>query len=156
MNFVPAMTTLLKMSLEIVPIGWRLYNLGNTSVNLEAWFLSDDSDNLQKWTFPNLNIEPRAYLLLFASNEDVVVQYAHTNFKLAAAGETLSLSNAEGILVDQITYPSLATDWSYGRSPNAGPDWQVLLSPTPLIANDETPAIDVAPAPKIKPPTTFF
>lgn len=134
----------------------ELYNPSEETINLEDWSLSDDSDNPRKWIFPNINIGPESYLLIFASDEDFFLEYAHTNFKLSADGENLILSNPEGEIVDQINFPELETDWSYGRFPNGGADWQAFLQPTPLRNNEESPAIDLTPVPQLLTTQRFF
>ncbi len=46
----------------------ELYNSSNSNVNLVGYFLSDDSNNLQKWTFPNLNIPPNGFITIAATS----------------------------------------------------------------------------------------
>ena len=48
----------------------ELYNTSANSVSLYNWGLSDDVNNLFKWRFPNIAIEPEQYLLVMASNKD--------------------------------------------------------------------------------------
>ena len=48
----------------------ELYNYGSQNVNLENWTISDDEDDLSKWSFPNVSIPPNDYLLLWASDKD--------------------------------------------------------------------------------------
>ncbi len=48
----------------------ELHNYGSQAVSLENWSLSDNPDNLDKWTFPNLTLAPNEYLLLWASSKD--------------------------------------------------------------------------------------
>jgi len=55
----------------------------------------------------------------------------HTNYKLSASGETLGLYDPKGEIIDQVVIPSLRTDISYGRTPNATGDFTLFLEPTP-------------------------
>ena len=48
----------------------ELYNPSENSVSLYNWGLSDDVNNLFKWRFPNIAIEPEQYLLVMASDKD--------------------------------------------------------------------------------------
>lgn len=48
----------------------ELYNYTDSTVNLNGYSISDDQSNPQKWIFPDLNIKPKDYLLLFASGKD--------------------------------------------------------------------------------------
>ena len=48
----------------------EIYNSGEETINLAGYGLSDNSDDLFKWIFPSINIQPNSHLLLFASNTD--------------------------------------------------------------------------------------
>jgi len=48
----------------------ELYNDDTVTVNLEGFGLSDKKDELMKWIFPNIFINPKDYLLIFASGKD--------------------------------------------------------------------------------------
>lgn len=48
----------------------ELYNSDTQPVNLHNFGISDNANNLTKWIFPELEIEPEEYLLLFASGKD--------------------------------------------------------------------------------------
>ena len=48
----------------------ELYNSGVSAVNLSQYGLSDDQDELFKWRFPNVTIEPKGYLMVFASGKN--------------------------------------------------------------------------------------
>ncbi|MDZ7332890.1 MAG: CotH kinase family protein [candidate division KSB1 bacterium] len=61
--------------------------------------------------------------------------YLHTNFKINASGEIISLHDAHGHLIDQIELGPLPTDVSFGRQPDAGSNWFYFLQPTPKTSN---------------------
>ena len=48
----------------------ELYNAGGTDINLNGWHLTDDIDNIAKWTFPELVLPAGGYLKIFASGKD--------------------------------------------------------------------------------------
>ncbi len=48
----------------------ELYNNGPATINLLNYGLSDDSLEYLKWQFPNVQIEPSAYLLVYISGKD--------------------------------------------------------------------------------------
>ena len=48
----------------------ELHNDGTDEVSISGWYLSDDVDNLSKWTFPDITLVPNQYLLLWASSKD--------------------------------------------------------------------------------------
>ena len=93
----------------------------NQSVNLDGWHLTDKSDNLNKWEFPNITLGPGEYRVIFASEKDRTDpnQPLHTNFKLSAGGEYLALVRPDGVTVEfdyGDEYPSQTDDVSYGIS----------------------------------------
>ncbi|MGB1888330.1 MAG: lamin tail domain-containing protein [Akkermansiaceae bacterium] len=97
----------------------EIYNPGNSSVNLAGWYLTDDRNDLTKWTFPELALEPSQSLVVFASDKDRKVSGAelHTNFKLSTSGEYLGIIRPDGVTVEQDygpAYPIQVTNVSYG------------------------------------------
>ena len=95
----------------------EIYNPSATEVDLSGWHLSDDSANRLKWTFPaGASIPAGGYLVVFASKKDrgIAGETLHTNFKLDADGEQLSLSEPDGTLTSALTYPVLGEDVSFG------------------------------------------
>jgi len=69
----------------------ELYNPTDSAINLAGWFLTDDDENLTKWEFPNVEILPGDYLLVFASGKDRTGAELHTNFRLSASGDYLAI-----------------------------------------------------------------
>ena len=97
----------------------EIYNPGNSSVNLAGWHLTDDRNDLTKWTFPELALEPSQSLVVFASDKDRKVSGTelHTNFKLSTSGEYLGIIRPDGVTVEQDygpAYPIQVTNVSYG------------------------------------------
>lgn len=118
----------------------EIYNNTDNPLNLSGWSLSDDPDQLNKWQFPSYSVLPGAYILVFASDKNKKEgAFFHTNFKLKASGETLYISNPEGILVESIRIPPLNPNSSYGRSPNGIGDFQAFLTASPWGNNDNEP-----------------
>ncbi|MEO8400058.1 MAG: chitobiase/beta-hexosaminidase C-terminal domain-containing protein, partial [Ignavibacteriaceae bacterium] len=48
----------------------ELYNNSTSEINLENYSLSDDIAELNKWSFPNINLKGHQHLLIFASDKD--------------------------------------------------------------------------------------
>lgn len=76
----------------------------------------------------------------------------HTNFKIAANGETLFLSGIDSIIIDSLLVPSLKPDISYGRTNDGDSAWVYFNLGTPGISNndleglpDYTENVDVQP-----------
>ena len=117
----------------------ELLNPTASAVNLDGWYLTDDSLDLAKWRIPAVTLNSGEGILIFASNKNrtEITGTLHTNFRLSQAGEYLALVAADGItIVDDYTphYPVQVTDVSYGIDPSDG-SRGYLASPTPGFGN---------------------
>ena len=96
----------------------ELFNLSPTLVSLDGWTLTDDPERLQKWTFPDVEIGPGEFLIVFASGKDLKdpAGELHTNFALSPDGELLVLADPSGTPVSLFSpqYPKQVGDVSYG------------------------------------------
>ncbi len=96
----------------------EIRNPDTGAVNLQGWFLTDDSTDLRKWRFPAVTLEAGENLIVFASGKDRTDPNSelHTNFKLAGNGEFLALVKPDGVTVAQQfnPYPAQFEDQSYG------------------------------------------
>ncbi len=102
----------------------ELYNNGNTSIDLGGYFLSDDETDLMQWVFPaDVTIGAGEYLIIWA-DDDEDQEGLHANFKLSAGGESVILSDATGVILDQVSYVDQIADISHGRFPNGTGDFQ--------------------------------
>lgn len=121
----------------------EIYNAGTERVDLSSYALSDNEDKLAKWFFPQgAYIDPGQYYIVFCSGKDrtgAETGYPHTNFRLSAEGEAITLANAVGQLVDRVVFENLPVDCSYGRSDATGA-WQVFTLATPGASNDASGA----------------
>ncbi len=79
----------------------EIYNTSGTEVNLGGWHLTDNANNLAKWTFPATNLPSFGHLIVFASgkNRAVAGRELHTNFELAGEGEYLALVEPDGVTI---------------------------------------------------------
>jgi len=115
----------------------ELHNYSNDEViDLSGFFLTDRSDNLTKWQFPDSGsmIEPLGHMLIWC-DEDQEQGDLHANFKLSSNGEFLGLVLPDGeTLLDSINFPSQQQDISYGRISEDQDDWG-YLNPTPGSSN---------------------
>ncbi|MDG1890412.1 MAG: CotH kinase family protein [Verrucomicrobiota bacterium] len=98
----------------------ELHNPGPESIELGEYALTDEVDKPFKWKIPELSLEPKAYLLIFASgqNRRESEQTLHTNFKLDIGGEYLALTRTTEPLTVMHAYapryPKQKKDVSYG------------------------------------------
>ena len=119
----------------------ELYNNGTSTIDLSVYYLSDDVTNLLQWQFPlGATIPAGGYFIVWADN-DIAQAGAHANFKLSSGGETLFLSDASSTVLDQVTFDTQSTDFTYGRYPN-GTGSFIEMFPTYNMENsNETSAV---------------
>ncbi len=122
----------------------ELYNNSDEAIDLTGYFLTDDTDEPMQWTFPDTIIGAGGYLIVWA-DEDEDQEGLHANFRLSGDGETIVLSNADGTVLDQITYGEQTDDISYGRFPNGTGDFQTM-TPTFSAENTEGTTATSSPA----------
>jgi CotH protein/chitobiase/beta-hexosaminidase-like protein/lamin tail-like protein len=96
----------------------EIRNAGTTTANLNGWFLTDTTNKLDKWRFPNVSLPPDGYLLIFASGKDRTnpVARLHTNFQLSKDGGYLGLlDSSRNVVSEFVSYLPQQEDVSYGR-----------------------------------------
>jgi len=126
----------------------ELYNNTNQAVNLSGYHLSDNGNNLDKWTFPaNTAIGPNGYLIVWA-DDDASQGPLHATFKLGKDGETIYLTDQLEGHVDSIEFGEQDANISMARIPN-GTGSFIQQAPTFGYNNDgtmsvNTPANDAA------------
>lgn len=92
----------------------EIYNPDDAAVALAGYGLTDDDESLQKWSFPDVTVAPKSYLVVYASNKDRTSGDLHTNFELSGGGEYLALSAPDGTILSEFTYPEQRGNVSYG------------------------------------------
>ena len=122
----------------------ELYNPSFTAVPIGGWHLTDGNDVMAGYSLPEMMFAPRSYLLLYADgsgrglviyeDEDEEEQSAlYLDFKLREQGETLTLADGTGRVIDRVEVPALATDVSYARIADR---WSVVKNGTPGESNE--------------------
>ena len=108
----------------------ELHNVTDTAVSLAGMYLTDKTDNLTKWVFPeNAAIPAHGYLIVWLDEDGNAPKGLHANFKLARSGETVMLvdTDARGNQVlDAITFGEQEKDSAFGRWPNGTGAFQVV------------------------------
>jgi hypothetical protein len=139
----------------------EIYNPTSQTINLAGWHLTDESQNLDKWTFPALAqsvLDPGEFLVVFASGQltETYVDPAgnlHTDFALSADGEYLAITDPNDNIVYEYApqFPGQRLDVSYGLVENISTI--TLVGPSsgstalvPLNGSLDAPAVGVAPA----------
>ena len=120
----------------------ELKNLGDTPCNLQGWFLTDSKKKLNQWAFPDVTIDAKGTLIVFATKRDLVndPNYLHTNFSLSNDGEYLALVRPDKSIAHEFApgFPALGNDESYGMTVLPGDEILIaslLSKPTPGLDN---------------------
>jgi len=115
----------------------EIYNPTQNSIDLAAYFISDNSSSPTKWHFPEYQLQSGEFLIVWA-DRDLGDGAFHTNFRLDASGEEVFLFRSEddGLrYIDGISVPALPTDYSYGRETDAELPWILFSNTTPGASN---------------------
>lgn len=102
----------------------EIYNAGDTAIDLEDWYLTDDQTDRTKWEFPDSTesiLDAGEYLIVFASGNGVPDPSGnlHTNFRLSSGGEYVALVDPSESVVSEFgpagtDFPEQFADVSYG------------------------------------------
>lgn len=123
----------------------ELYNPSFTAVPLDGWRITDAVDGEAGTSLSEIMLSPRSYLLLFAdgSGRGLTVYEGekgadertamYLDFKLQERGETLTLLDAAGRVIDRVEIPPLAADVSYARLEDG---WHTVKNGTPGESNE--------------------
>ncbi len=119
----------------------ELYNPNDFDVNLYDYSLSDDKYNPIVWTFPNIEIKAKSFLVIFCSGKDTIVgNEVHTNFSISSEGEELFLYDNNPDIVkrkklDFIEIPALRENKAYGKLPDGDGKLSYLSTYSPGETN---------------------
>lgn len=133
----------------------ELYNMSGDPINLNGYYLSDDSLDLKKWQFGDVVIAPKACFIIFASDKDTNLVYWHTNFKISASGEKIILSDPDGTIVDQVDVPASLSDFSWARISDGSIQW-IFQTPSPGSANTGDEMLGYADTVAVSLPGGFY
>ena len=112
----------------------ELFNETDKPVKLNGWYLSDQSDKIKKWMFPDMTIEAGQYLLIYCSGTGSSdgTSGLYTNFKLSKKGTDVFLTTPGSVLADRVQVPQMEADSAWSRYLGS---WSKTLMPTPGTAN---------------------
>ena len=133
----------------------ELYNTTNEPISLNGWFLSDDSENLEKQILSDITIEPNGFHVFYADGTgDIADTLA---FKISQEGESLFLSNPEGQMIDQVYVPLMDVNNVYARRKDGNQKWSVLEASIGTTNNNSKEAARVTlDAPKLSHQSGFY
>lgn len=131
----------------------ELYNSGTTTLDLSAFYLTDDYANLTKWKFPaGTSLPSKQFLVVWADGEpgESTPAAPHTSFRLNAASGSVALVRLQGAgntaaVMDFADYTSLFPGRSVGLIPDGEPRGRRLVYfPTAGASNNPAiPAVNV-------------
>ena len=118
----------------------ELYNTSAQPVSLDGYTLTDDPNDLAKYTFPEgTSIPANSYCIVYASGrEDAPAGEMHAPFKLSAEGESVLLCDGEGRALCGVELPALKSDQAYSRLEDGS--YTADLAPTPGLPNSKESA----------------
>jgi hypothetical protein len=120
----------------------ELYNAGDAAVDLEGYWLTDDTTDIYKWQFPaGAVIEPQGFLIVFCDEDASTPAELHASFNLGALDRedvaVFGRNVDDNPLVDAIEDLAIARpDTSFARMPDGGPTVEEDGSPTPGAPNE--------------------
>ncbi len=114
----------------------EITNTSGVAIELGDFTLVDHHDGTPTFEFPSYTLQPGEYIVIWADEEPGEGIW-HAPFKLDGDGEDLFLVD-NGVIIDQVTLPSLATDQSYGRWADGTGAWIQLAQATPGAENENT------------------
>jgi len=109
-------------------------NVSGGPIDLTGFGLTDHMEGAQDYVFPDTTLADGEYLLIWA-DEQPMQGDLHAPFRLDGDGEDVYLTDG-AVIVDQVTFPSLVSDVSWGRWPDGNGAWQLLNAATPGAENE--------------------
>jgi len=111
----------------------EIANTSSVSIDLGGLGLTDHLEGTPDYVFPSMTLSPGQYVIVWADEEPGQGDF-HAPFKLDADGEDVYLTDG-AVIIDQVTFPELASDVSWGRWENGTGAWQMLSQATPGSEN---------------------
>lgn len=108
----------------------EVLNVGLGPVHLDGYGVTDGFGEATPWPLSGVLAAGERVLVWCDDGADGL----HADFKLSGDGETITLVNAAGEAVDEVSFGALEADQAWGRSPDGSGDW-ALVEPSPGSAN---------------------
>ncbi len=102
----------------------EIANTSSSSIDLGGLGLTDHLEGTPDFVFPDMTLAPGEYVIVWADEEPGEGDL-HAPFKLDADGEDVYLTDG-AVIIDQVTFPALASDISWGRWPDGTGEWEML------------------------------
>jgi hypothetical protein len=113
----------------------EIYNSGVNSIDLNGYYLSDNSGNPFKFKIEgSAVIQAGGYLIIWA-DEQSSQGNLHASFQLSALGEEVGLYYKDGRTIDNKSFGAQSENVSYGRQTANPTSWQTFNTPTQAAQN---------------------
>ncbi len=120
----------------------EFYNTTNADVDLSNAGFSDNYSTPKKWLFPvGTKIKANDYLIVWADDADTGAGL-HASFKLADNGERYLFTDAQGKVLDSLSFNNQKADYSFARCPNGTGNF-VITNPTFGVTNGDCKKVNV-------------
>ncbi len=109
----------------------ELYNAGSNNINLGNWYITDNDNQLDKFSLPPILLSSGEYRIVFCDGKnyyDRKHDEIHTGFSLSSAGEKLRLISKSG-QTESLEIGKSKMNISYGRLEDGTYEW--FETPTP-------------------------
>lgn len=117
---------------------FELYNTGDSPVDLQGYYLSDDPLEPEKFLITNSTVIEADSFLIFWADDELDQGPTHVNFKLGSGGESIVLSDANLVEIDAVTFGAQTEDVSTGAFPDGSSIYFTFINYTPGGANDNS------------------
>ena len=121
----------------------ELYNGNSFSLNLNGYYLSDNENELTKWTFPNVTIPANGYLIVWCDTAGNSQTGLHTTYRLSADQEEVYLTDPTNTVIDAVHYVNMIADKGFARVPNGTGAMQYQTHSYNAINQNSTAVLDV-------------
>lgn len=128
----------------------ELKNNSNSTINLSDYYLTNSTNDLDKFELPDKKLKPGEYYIVMASGEENLTNnsYTHANFKISDV-ESLYLVKEKEI-IDSVLISEVPLGYSFGKKGDYG--LYYFSKPTPGSENGSgtsavayTPSFSIAP-----------
>jgi predicted extracellular nuclease len=118
----------------------EIYNTSDAQVDLSGYKIYDNGGQAgtkPKKEFPAGTLIPaHGFFVIVTDDSDA------SGFGMSSSGEQVWLEDANGLVIDDVTFPALETTQSYGRLPDGG-EWQILNTITKGSSNSASDINDI-------------
>lgn len=117
----------------------EIYNCSSDDINLSSYYLSDEKNDLTRCELPDYVLKSGEYLIIYCS--DILPDESneiYVDFSLDSLGDSVYLSDSEGVIKDSMTFPEQYTDVAFGRKPDEYGKLGYFSYSTPRQANPVT------------------